>query len=158
MEEITAEILFDNLQKEKKTGELLPLPTNFYDIVESTLAKLEASSNEENKQFVENFKKLLSQLKERRLQKVLIYLAYNKQLPQPTPKKEEEIYNKIKSIIGMDITARASKKIKINMDLPEVITPSGKKIGPFSKGQIVEIDESSTIDFILQNKIGEIIS
>ncbi|MGC8662290.1 MAG: hypothetical protein ACP5RT_00690 [Candidatus Micrarchaeia archaeon] len=158
MDEITSEFLFEKLQQEKKTGELLSLPVDFYKLAELFEKKSTENNIVESDRYIENFKKLLRQLKERRLQKVLIYLAYNKQLPKPVPKEEEDIYNRIKTIINQDNTNQEPKKIKINEDLPEVIAPSGNKIGPFSKGQVIEMEEYSIIDFILQNKIGEIIS
>ncbi|MGC9010788.1 MAG: hypothetical protein ACP5JN_01415 [Candidatus Micrarchaeia archaeon] len=157
MEEITAELLFEKIQSEKKTGELLPLPIDFYENANLTKEKMESSANFENKQYVENFKKLLNQLIEKRIQKVLIYLAYNKQLPYPVPKQEEEIYKKVKAIIAGEANIYSATKIKINLDVPEIITPKGKKIGPFSKGQIVEVEDNSDVEFILQNKIGEIL-
>ncbi len=157
MEELTPEVLFEKLQAEKKTGELLTLPIDFYQAAEKEEKRLELNSTFENKHYLENFKKLLNQLKERRIQKVLIYLAYNKQLPQPIPKEEEDIYNKVKELISGESKVKPSTKIKINIDIPEIITPKGSKIGPFSKGQIVEMEDNSEVEFILQNKIGEII-
>jgi DNA replication initiation complex subunit (GINS family) len=157
MEELTPEVFFEKLQAEKKTGELLTLPVDFYQAAEKEAKRMELNSTFENKHYLENFKKLLNQLKERRIQKVLIYLAYNKQLPQPIPKEEEDIYNKIKEVISGESKVKPSTKIKINIDIPEIITPKGSKIGPFSKGQIIEIEDDSEVEFILQNKIGEMV-
>jgi len=157
MEEITPEVIFSKLQAERKTGELLPLPADFYEQIDKEIENLKKNPSMESKQYLENFMKLVNQLKEKRMQKVLIYLAYNKQLPQPIPRFEENLFKKIKAIINEESKPPQVKRIKINLDIPEIITPEGNKIGPFSKDQIIEIDDSKEIEYILQNKIGELI-
>ncbi|MFP3278733.1 MAG: hypothetical protein RXP92_00235 [Candidatus Micrarchaeota archaeon] len=157
MEEITPEVIFSKLQAERKTGELLPLPADFYEQIDKEIENLKKNPNMESKQYLENFMKLVNQLKEKRMQKVLIYLAYNKQLPQPIPRFEENLFKRIKAIINEESKPSQVKRIKINLDIPEIITPEGNKIGPFSKDQIIEIDDSKEIEYILQNKIGELI-
>ena len=157
MEEITPEVIFSKLQAERKTGELLPLPADFYEQIDKEIESLKKKSSMDNKQYLENFIKLVNQLKERRIQKVLIYLAYNKQLPQPIPRSEENLFKRIKAIINEETKSVQAKRIKINLDIPEIITPEGNKIGPFSKDQIIEIDDNKEIEYILRNKIGELI-
>jgi len=157
MEEITPEVIFSKLQAERKTGELLPLPADFYEQIDKEIENLKKNPSMESKQYLENFMKLVNQLKEKRMQKVLIYLAYNKQLPQPIPRFEENLFKKIKAIINEESKPPQVKRIKINLDIPEIVTPEGNKIGPFSKDQIIEIDDSKEIEYILQNKIGELI-
>ena len=157
MEEITPEVIFSKLQAERKTGELLPLPADFYEQIDKEIESLKKKSSLDNKQYLENFIKLVNQLKERRIQKVLIYLAYNKQLPQPIPRSEENLFKRIKAIMSEETKSVQAKRIKINLDIPEIITPEGNKIGPFSKDQIIEIDDNKEIEYILQNKIGELI-
>jgi len=136
---------------------LLPLPADFYEQIDKEIESLKKNSSMDNKQYLENFIKLVNQLKERRIQKVLIYLAYNKQLPQPIPRSEENLFKRIKAIMSEETKSVQAKRIKINLDIPEIITPEGNKIGPFSKDQIIEIDDNKEIEYILQNKIGELI-
>jgi hypothetical protein len=51
-----------------------------------------------------------------------------------------------------------TKKVLIKNDTPELITPEGKKLGPFRKDQYIDIqDVENDLDFILKNKIGELI-
>jgi hypothetical protein len=157
MDEITAEVIFGKLQAERKTGELLSLPVDFYEQIDREIENLKKNPSMESKQYLENFTKLVNQLKEKRTQKVLIYLAYNKQLPQPIPRSEENLFKKIKAIMNEETKSVQVKRIKINLDIPEILTPEGNKIGPFSKDQIIEIDDNKEIEYILQNKIGELV-
>jgi GINS complex subunit Sld5. len=157
MEEITPEVIFSKLQAERKTGELLPLPVDFYEQIDKEIENLKKNQSVEGKQYLENFTRLVNQLRERRTQKLLIYLAYNKQLPQPIPRSEENLFKKIKAIMNEETKSVQAKRIKINLDIPEIITPDGNKIGPFSKDQIIEINDDKQIEYILRNKIGELV-
>lgn len=145
--------LFSILSKEKETGELLPLPTDFYQQIESLILSL--SSSDVPKQEEANLQKMVAQLKEKRRQKILIYLAYNRPLPRPVPQEEENLYNEILKILNKDASKTSVFKVKILTDLPEIVTPEGKKLGPFSKDQVVELTDRKDVDFILVNKIGE---
>ena len=155
------EDLFNKLAAEKKTRELLPLPSNFYEsiiIIDSEEIEKKEDINEEN--LNKNLEKLINNIKKIRTQKILLYLAYDRRLPSPIPKKEENLYIYIKDIINSSSFNIKNNKIKINNNTPELITPEGNKIGPFKKGQYIEIqdiDNKNEVDFILKNKIGELI-
>ncbi len=155
------EDLFNKLAAEKKTRELLPLPSNFYEsiiIINSEETEKKEDINEEN--LNKNLEKLINNIKKIRTQKILLYLAYDRRLPSPIPKKEENLYIYIKDIINSSSFNIKNNKIKINNNTPELITPEGNKIGPFKKGQYIEIqdiDNKNEVDFILKNKIGELI-
>lgn len=143
--DFSEEELFDVLKQEKARGELMPLPKDFYR---------RFSQNERASQ---NISKTLFSLKEKRTQKLLVYMAYGKQLPQPLPAEEEEAYNRIKQILKKENADKTSTKIKINTDLPEILTPNNSKLGPFKQNEIVELREPQDIKFIIENKIGEIL-
>ena len=155
------EDLFNKLAAEKKTRELLPLPSNFYEsiiIIDSEEIEKKEDINEEN--LNKNIEKLINNIKKIRTQKILLYLAYDRRLPSPIPKKEENLYIYIKDIINSSSFNIKNNKIKINNNTPELITPEGNKIGPFKKGQYIDIqdiDNKNEVDFILKNKIGELI-
>ncbi len=155
------EDLFNKLAAEKKTRELLPLPSNFYEsiiIINSEETEKKEDINEEN--LNKNIEKLINNIKKIRTQKILLYLAYDRRLPSPIPKKEENLYIYIKDIINSSSFNIKNNKIKINNNTPELITPEGNKIGPFKKGQYIDIqdiDNKNEVDFILKNKIGELI-
>ena len=109
---------------------------------------------------MKNKEKLINNIKKIRTQKILLYLAYDRRLPSPIPKKEENLYIYIKDIINSSSFNIKNNKIKINNNTPELITPEGNKIGPFKKGQYIDIqdiDNKNEVDFILKNKIGELI-
>src|SRR5437660_698882 len=153
--ETSIDSLFSMLQAEQKTGEILPLPKTFYKSIQKQLDSFPESSDKEG-QHNKNFRKLLTNIKEKRLQKLLIYLAYNKQLPSQIPDEEEEIYLKIKKTLekGIEHTQRL-KKIKIATEMPELVMPNGNKIGPYKHNQVVELEDANEADFLLNNKLGE---
>ncbi len=156
--DISVETLFGALGEERKTGELLKLDKDFYEIAESYIAKEEASADENTRQEAENLKKLLSALRAVRERKILIYLAYNKQISSPAPSVEISLYTQIKKIIeGRNPESDALARIKVNADIPEIVTPKGSRLGPLKQNQIIEVERGADLDFILQNKIGEII-
>jgi len=153
IEEITTNKLFNILSLEKSTGELQTLDTDFYASVKKFIEGLSQAEGKETE--AKNASKLLANLMERRKQKVLIYLAYNKPLPRPIPVEEENLYNEILKILNSSDKGNKSVKIKILEDLPEVITPYGKKLGPFKAGQLIEVDSVEDENFLVVNKIGE---
>ncbi|MGA3020448.1 MAG: hypothetical protein ABSD68_00665 [Candidatus Micrarchaeales archaeon] len=155
---ITPEVLFSKLQNEKATGELLALQKDFYLSLNTLITELENTVTEEKKRQVENIKKMFFALKERRKQKVLMYLAYNKRMPQPIPDEEEDLYNEINKVLNKGASSIKISRLKIISSIPEVLTANGRKIGPFKQGEVVEVSNSNDAEFILNNKIGEAIT
>ena len=153
------EELFNKISEEKKTRELLPLPEDFYEkiLLNAEKNKKTTEETEKSEKVEKNIKKLLENIKKIRTQKVLLYLAYDRKLPTPIPKEEESLYKYIKNILNNTSDSVKFKQIKIINTIPEVITPEGKKLGPFIKGETILPESESEIEFILKNKIGEII-
>ncbi len=155
------EELFNKLAEEKKTRELLPLPNNFYENNLNNKATDQTTTEDSNEENLnKNIEKLINNIKKLRTQKILLYLAYDRRMPSPIPKEEENLYMYIKDILNSSSINIKNNKIRINNNTPELITPEGSKIGPFRKGQYIdvqEIDNKYEIDFILKNKIGELI-
>lgn len=147
--ESSPEKIFELLKKERKTGELLPLESDFYDIAEE-LAK--RSPNETEQQ---SLGRTLAAIREKRTQKILIYIAYNKELPSPTPRQEEDLYKQIKKILKRENSTPSSTRMRITADVPEIITTKGNRIGPFKQNQVVDVSDSDDTKFIIENKIGE---
>jgi len=141
--------LFNKLKSERNTGELLPMPADFYAIAEKYINDLASAGNATE---AENARKLLGMIKEKRKQKLLIYLAYGRPLPKPIPEEEESLYNEVAKLISNN--SSHTVKIKIKTDLPKIVTPSGKELGPFKTGEVVEISEEDA-EFVLMNSIGE---
>jgi hypothetical protein len=97
-------------------------------------------------------------LKERRVQKLLIYLAYNKQLPSQIPEEEEMLYSRIRVLLdGTGGTEDKIKRVRILSELPELMMPNGGKVGPFKQNQVIEIANANEVEFLLNNKLGEIV-
>jgi DNA replication initiation complex subunit (GINS family) len=155
---ITSETIFSKLQTEKITGELMPLQKDFYTQVVTFVNELGKENSEEKNRQAENAKKMIAILRERRKQKLLVYLAYDKQLPQPIPNEEEVLYNEITKILNKEIPNVKLSRLKITADIPEVITTEGRKIGPYRQGEVIEVSSVGDADFIVKNKIGETIT
>ena len=149
--EIDSEEIFNLLKSEKKTGEIIPLRKTFY----KEARELIKQQPQEQKQ---NLDRTLNIIKEKRTQKILIYLAYDKVLPQPLPQEEEETYNNIKQLVSNPNTQQKTKKIRITAHIPEIITSTGNKLGPYEQNEIIELYDNSDIKFIIENKIGETIN
>ncbi len=156
---MSTEFLFSALQQEKATGELQQLQHDFYAQANSYLFALsKLVPAEETAKQLENAKKLITSLKDRRKQKLLLYIAYNKPLPAAVPEEEESLYNEIYQILNKSNSQQKMSKLKINSDIPEVLTSQGRKIGPFKQGEIIEVSNSNDAEFIIKNKIGEIVT
>lgn len=159
-DELSVDYLFSKFQEERKTGELLPLAKDFYKKSEEYIKKeMITEPNETKTRQIENFKRLLTEIQERRIQKILIYIAYNKKLPTLVPEEEENLYSEIKAQISNAYVIQGAKVPKVRMiaDIPEVVIQTGKKIGPFSKNQIIEVSDEAELEFLLNNKLCEII-
>jgi len=156
---LSTEFIFSVLQKEKATGELMSLQRDFYSQVELFIGALEKTSHvDENRRQLENATKMFASLKEKRKQKLLLYVAYNKPLPPIIPEEEENLYNEIRQILNKNDNQVKISRVKITSDIPEVLTSKGRRIGPYKQGEIIEISDSNDADFIVKNKIGEIVA
>ncbi|MEM3281499.1 MAG: hypothetical protein QW591_00060 [Candidatus Micrarchaeaceae archaeon] len=157
MDTVDFDALFSKINEEKKTGEILPIQKDFYIRAEQYLSRLGAeNSTEASALQAQNFRKLLRSLKERRIQKILIYIAYNKKINAQLADEEAELYKTIKKVVEEATNGgEKSRKIKITSNTPEIIMPNGSKIGPFTQNQVIEVSNQEEFDFILKNKIGE---
>lgn len=148
---ISAEELFNVLRNEKKTGELQPLPKNFYEQAAKTATGAETKEGGQQ----QSVQKAINAIKERRTQKILIYLAYGRTPTAPMPLEEEELYNQIKKILKSESNNIKATKIKITAHIPEIITTTGNKIGPYEQNEVIELYDKEDVKFIVDNKIGE---
>jgi len=154
---MTTEMLFSKLNEEKNRGELAPLQKDFYVSATDFIKKLDSdSNNQQHTKQAENTRRLIENLKEKRRQKLLIYLAYEKPLPQPVPEEEEDLYNEIRKILNKDEEKGRVATMKILADVPEVFTSEGRKVGPYKQGDVIEVPNSSDVEFMVKNKIGEL--
>ncbi len=155
IKKVKTEEIFNKLNEEKKTGELLPLPEDFYNNIENNEAE---GLGQDSERLVENRKRIYDLLRTRRLQKILTYLAYGKKLPHPVPSEEERIYIRLKEIIEEQNSVHKTTKIKVMVSAPEIMTTGGRKIGPFEKNTVLDVDSQEDLEFLIKNKIGELIS
>ncbi len=138
-ENISYDYLWQAYQKEKQTNQLLLVPKTFYEDTLEFISKAQANKAQDPN-IVENATKLLNDFFEKRKQKILIYVAYNKQLPQPISSNETEFYNRVLQTVRAERLGLAKQTknntttLKSTKDIPEIILPSGNKAGPSEKG------------------------
>lgn len=155
------DLLWQFVQKERQTNELQPLPKTFYDDMRTALSTTEDKNlTEDEINTKKNALRLMSEIYERRKQKILIYVAYKKQLPQPAIQAEQQFYNTLiettnNNKLDMQRPKEGGKQtLQTLQALPEIILPSGKKIGPLEKDQTVVIDaDEEDIKFLVSNTI-----
>ena len=144
--------LYNLLKTEQKSGEVISLQKDFYLKIEEKLKTYGSANGDEYK----NIQKVVNSLKERRRQKILVYLAYNKELPRPLPLEEEDLYIQIKNILNKSNSEPKPSKVKIAKTIPQIVAPSGSKLGPYEQNEIIYIYDRADAKFIVENKLGEI--
>ena len=132
---------------------MISLPKDFYTKIGEKLKTYGSTEGDEYR----NIFKITNSLKERRTQKMLVYLAYNKELPKPLPSEEEDLYIQIKNILNRSSGEPKPSKVKIAKTIPQIVAPSGSKLGPYEQNEIVYIYDRSDAKFMVENKLGEII-
>ena len=90
--------LWQLYQKEKQTNQLLLIPKTFYEEISEFITGLD-TANEKSNQIKANATKLLSELFESRKQKILLYVAHDKPMPQPIGSIEAEFYDSVVKIM-----------------------------------------------------------
>jgi len=157
--DISYDLLWQLVQKEKQTNELQILPKTFYTDATKLLESLDKKDmTEEEAAIKKNTTKLLLEIYERRKQKLLIYVAYKKKLPQPAIQAEQELYDKLVDIVNKEkinlSTPKSGQSLVSLQKIPEIILPSGKRIGPFEKDQIVNVQaDDEDVKFLISNAI-----
>jgi len=158
-EEISYNYLWQAYQKEKQTNQLLLIPKTFYQDTIEHINKSKADTNT-NPIILENTTKLLNEFFEKRKQKIMVYVAYNKQPPKPIADNELEFYNKLLQITKSE-TLKFEKEIKQThtlksiKDIPEIILPSGSRIGPLKKDQTIDAISEQDKNYLIENTICE---
>ncbi len=141
------------LKSEQKSGEIAPLPKEFYLKINEKLKTFSTPDSDEYK----NLFKLYTTIRERRTQKILVYLAYNKELPRPLPAEDEDLYIQIKNIINKSSGESKPSKLKVSSTIPQIVAPSGNKLGPYEQNEIVYVYDRADAKFMVENKLGETI-
>jgi DNA replication initiation complex subunit (GINS family) len=150
--------LWQLCQKEKQTNQLLLIPKTFYEDMSDFITSLDPT-NEKSAQIKANATKLLSELFESRKQKILFYVAHGRALPQPISTMEAEFYDSIAQVmkssrIELGSTKSNHTSLKSLVDIPEIMLPSGNKLGPLKKDQLLDAKLSDAdLNFLLANAI-----
>jgi len=143
-------------QEEKQTNVLLPIAKDFYSSIIKLINTSAAMESEKA-----NLTKLLLDLFERRKQKIMVYVAYNKPMPGQIDEQELAFYDSLAKITKaekLNISEGKHNKVllKILKDIPQIILPSGNKIGPLTKDEVMEVETiNDDIKFLLNNTICE---
>jgi DNA replication initiation complex subunit (GINS family) len=158
-DDITYDYLWQAYQKEKQTNQLLLIPKTFYEDTIGFINTIKGDKNHDQVT-VENTIRMVNDFFEKRKQKILIYVAYNKQLPQPISNNETEFYNKILQAVKSEkldfvSTKNSSYVLKSMKDIPEIILPSGSKVGPLQKDQVIETANEQDRNYLVDNTICE---
>lgn len=156
-ENISYDYIWQAYQKEKQTNQLLLVSKTFYDDAVEFINRQKTADTT----LKENATRLLTEFFEKRKQKILIYIAYNRQLPQPISNNELEFYNRVLNTVKseqVDLVQHGKQNVhvlKSIKDIPEIMLPSGSKIGPLKKDQIVEKLSEQDSNYLLENTICE---
>jgi len=158
---ITYDYLWEIYQKEKQTNQLLPISKTFYTDAQVFINKLNPT-NETDTTTKTNSINILNNIFEKRRQKILIYIAYGKPLPQPVSSQEQDFCDRVTDVLKVNkldsTNIKTADRVMLRSlkDMPEVILPSGNKAGPFKKNQTIELgSQDSDIEFLLNNAICE---
>lgn len=142
-------------QKERQSNELQQIPKTFYEDVLKHIHSINTAS-EIQKTTKENLLRTLNNIYERRKQKILVYVAYSQSIPQ-VPSQELNLYEKISKLVNaekMNIDGPIeSKPLLVIQDIPRIVLPSGKEIGPLEKDQSIALDEGEDKNFLISNNI-----
>jgi DNA replication initiation complex subunit (GINS family) len=155
---ISYDYLWQLCQKEKQTNQLLLIPKTFYEDMSVFIASLDPS-NEKSMQIKSNAIKMLGEFFENRKQKILFYVAHNRTLPQPLCAIEVEFYDSVVKVMKSSRLELGNVKssrtaLKSLVDIPEIMLPSGGKLGPLKKDQLIESAFSDAdMNFLLANAV-----
>ena len=146
---ITAEEIFSILQKEKKTGELLQLEPDFY----KKNQKQPGITKHSRKQRRELSKDAGPSSRKENSENAELHRLWKEFASPNTGRGGKVIYIRIKNIITEEEKG-AGTKLKVFEETPEIITPEGKKIGPFHKNETVEVNKPEA-EFMINNNIAK---
>jgi hypothetical protein len=155
-ESISYDYIWNLCQKEKQTNQLLQLNKTFYADIAEYMEKAQLTEPQKA-----NMEKILASLFEKRKQKLFLYLAYNKQPPSQLDGTELDFYNRLLEIassykIGPGQKIKSNKLLRSIIDIPEIILPSGRKLGPLKKNEVLDIQDSAAdTTYLISNAICE---
>lgn len=156
--ENTYDFLWQVHQREKNNTELQPIPKAFYKESMENINNIRPDAMNNNR-LRENALKLLNEITERRKQKILIYVAYKKPLPQSNIEEEMNLYSSLLNIVKDNTftqqCVQVGCRLKVLSEVPEIMLPSGAKVGPLSKDQIIELSNREDIEYMKGNGICE---
>ncbi len=156
--ELTYDILWQAYQKEKRSNELQLIPKTFYEEVLAFIKELHNEETEGSAPQKENAARLLNGIFERRKQKILVYAAYGRQIPGPAPSKETALYDEAvrmlkESTLNGEAKSAKGAPLRVSQPIPEILLPSGMKIGPLEKDQVLEVNGKEDRAFLINNNI-----
>ena len=159
--DIKFDVLWQTWQKERKSSMLQQVDRNFYHDAMEFYDNVKKSEDQDLKT---NLIKILTNIIELRKQKLLAYVAYNKPIQQTLPKEELDFYKAVATYSktfqeslfsghGLETQQKQNAGLKVKQEVPEIILPSGNKIGPLMKNNTIYVDNESDAEFLLNNGI-----
>lgn len=157
MNDITYEILWQTYQKERQSNELQLVPKSFYDDFKEFINS-HGTGTEDEKGQKENAARLLTGIFEKRRQKILIYVAYARQLPSPATQQDTEFYEQAIKLLKSNAPdyskeVQKTQTLRSAQSIPQIILPSGRKIGPLDGGQLISMDNKEDAAFLVNSGI-----
>jgi len=160
--ELSYDFLRSMLLQERGQNNLSPIEDDFFDrlggFVSTQEKILQDNFSIEQSRVVDNSRKLLGELRQTRLRKVLFKalkdFETNSINSTGLSAEEKEFYRSIISLLS-DYSKKGDStvRLKILTDLPRIQSPSGL-LGPFTTGQTVSLDVQSA-QLLLERKAAE---
>lgn len=158
MGEMSYSVLWQTYQKERQSNELQMVPRSFYEDSKEFVESIDMKASEDAKTLKENAARILNSVFERRRQKVLMYVAYGRPLPSSTPAQDTVLYEEALKLLKSDSvagtkTSQIVPPLRSVQQIPQIILPSGRKIGPLEKEQLIDVPDKEDTAFLINNGI-----
>ena len=156
---ISYDYIWQIYQTEKSTNTIQLVPKSFYTDAQAFIAELSNKNDDESVAIKTNIERLINSIYQRRKQKIMVYVAYGKQLPQPVPAEEARFYENLQKLFSNEtLNTKSTNKpsLRAIRDIPEIFLPSGNKIGPVSKSNTVEVASEEDTEYLVSNKLCEL--
>jgi len=162
---VNYDFLRNLLSQERSQSGLEQLKEDFFLLCSSFVGVQEGVLKEsfslEQARVLENSRKIVGELKDVRLRKILFKafrdLDANAVNSSGLAKEEKEFYRSILSLLSQykqKALGEEKIKVKLLMDLPEMQSPDGVAFGPFQRGAVATLSPA-TADLLLQKSAAE---
>ena len=161
--ELSYDFLRSMLLQERSQNNLEQISEDFFDRISSFVELQERILGEsfslEQSRVLENSRKIILELKQTRLRKILFKglkdFETNAINSTGLAREEKDFYRNVIALMS-DYSRKSVEsivRVKILVDLPKIQSPTGV-VGPFSSGETVSLDQESA-QLLLEKKVAE---